>query len=67
MIQGMLDRSAEFLKSQTPESYMKMVAVAAESLRKAKDPGKNGPKGGSEELGLLESFRLMMEPEESAT
>jgi hypothetical protein len=63
VIEGMLARSSEFLKSQTPESFMKMVAVASESLRRAKDPGKGG-KDTDEEMGLLERFRAIMEPEE---
>jgi hypothetical protein len=61
----LLARAEEFLKHQTPESYMKMVAVASESLRRARDPGKGG-KDDREERTLLESFRDMMEPEEAA-
>jgi hypothetical protein len=45
---------------------MKMVAVASESLRRARDPGKGPGKDLGDELTLLERFREMMEPEEAA-
>jgi hypothetical protein len=42
---------------------MKMVAVASESLRRARDPGK-GLRDPGEEKSLLDEFRAMMEPDE---
>jgi hypothetical protein len=59
----LLGRAEEFLAHQTPESYMKMVAVASESLRRARDPGK-GLRDPGEEKSLLDEFRAMMEPDE---
>ena len=59
-----LDRAPELLKTQTPQEYMKGLAVASRALQQARAVnGKAKGKEPAEARSELEELRRLLEPE----
>lgn len=65
MIQVALDRAPDLLQTQTPQDYIKGLAVASSALQRARSVnGKGGRAAATDEAwSILKSFRETMEPE----
>lgn len=67
MIQVALDRAPELLQTQTPQDYMKGLAVASRALQMARSVnGKGSKKAEKDEArSELEQLRDLLEPKEA--